>query len=140
MSDHAGSDDAQEFDDLEELGAEGDHTPVPFIGRRRLLTLGAVLALGAAIGIGLEQFEGDDNDDREGGGRAMRDAAARGFGPTPFLTPNASFFRIDTAYTLPQVDAATWSVSVGGMVDNPLTLTLAQLRAMPQVERTITLS
>ena len=132
--------DSDDLEELEELGAEGDHTPVPFIGRRRLLTLGAVLALGAAIGIGLEQFEGDDNDDREGGGRAMRDAAARGFGPTPFLTPNASFFRIDTAFTLPKVDASTWTVEVGGMVDHPLTLTLAQLRAMPQVERTITLS
>jgi DMSO/TMAO reductase YedYZ molybdopterin-dependent catalytic subunit len=134
------TDDHDDQDELEALGAEGDHTPIRFIGRRRLLTLGAVLAIGAAIGIGLEQFEGDDGDDRDGGGRSMRDAAARGFGPTPFLTPNASFFRIDTAFTLPTIDAAAWTISVGGLVDTPLTLTLAQLRAMPQVERTITLS
>lgn len=137
--------DADALDDdrleLEELGAEGDHSPIRFMGRRRLLTLGVVLTAAAAIGIALESNEGEGDDERpDGGGRSMRDASGRGVGIAPFITPTSSFFRIDTAQTLPTVDASDWKISVAGLVDTPLTLTLAELKAMPQVERTITLS
>ena len=60
--------------------------------------------------------------------------------PTPFVTPNSSFYRIDTAYSVPQVVADTWSLTIHGMVAKPLTFTLADLLAMPLIERYITLA
>ena len=60
--------------------------------------------------------------------------------PTPFVTPNSSFYRIDTAYSVPQVVADTWSLRIYGMVDKPVTFTLADLLAMPLIERYITLA
>ena len=61
-------------------------------------------------------------------------------GAVPFRTPNADFYRVDTALTVPSVDAETWSLRVHGMVDTPLTLSYADLLAMPLVERDITLT
>lgn len=60
-------------------------------------------------------------------------------GLTPVVTPNASFYRIDTALVVPQVDPETWSLSIGGMVERPLRFTLEELLALPQVEADITL-
>ena len=60
--------------------------------------------------------------------------------PTPFITPSAQFYRIDTAYSVPQVVADKWSLRIYGMVDHPVTFTLADLLAMPLIERYITLA
>ena len=60
-------------------------------------------------------------------------------GLTPVVTSNASFYRIDTALVVPQVDPETWSLSIGGMVQRPLRFTLEELLALPQVEADITL-
>ncbi|MSR22960.1 MAG: sulfite oxidase [Gemmatimonadetes bacterium] len=40
-------------------------------------------------------------------------------------------------YAVPEVDAATYSLRVDGLVQQPLTFTLEQLRALPRVERTV---
>ncbi len=61
-------------------------------------------------------------------------------GAVPFHTPNADFYRVDTALTVPKVDAETWSLRVHGMVDRPVTLSYADLLEMPLVERDITLT
>ena len=61
-------------------------------------------------------------------------------GAAPFYTPNADFYRVDTALTVPQVDAATWSLRISGMVDRPLTLSFEELLRRPLVERDITLT
>ena len=61
-------------------------------------------------------------------------------GITPIVIPNDSFYRIDTALLVPQVDASTWQLKVTGMVDNPLTFTYDQLTAMPLFEQYVTLS
>ena len=45
------------------------------------------------------------------------DPAAGVPGSMPFFTPNADFYRVDTALTVPQVDAESWSLTVHGMVD-----------------------
>jgi len=60
-------------------------------------------------------------------------------GLTPLVTPNARFYRIDTALVVPQVDPQGWTLSVDGMVDRPLQLSLEDLLALPQVEADITL-
>jgi DMSO/TMAO reductase YedYZ molybdopterin-dependent catalytic subunit len=65
-------------------------------------------------------------------------SAADGF--VPFITPNADFYRIDTAQSFPNIDIKTWKMDVKGMVNKPVSLTYADLLAMPQVERTMTLA
>ncbi len=59
---------------------------------------------------------------------------------TPMVVPNDEFYRIDTALVVPQVDPATWKLSIGGMVDEPFELTFDELLAMDQVEEAVTLS
>ncbi|TFH19454.1 MAG: molybdopterin-binding oxidoreductase [Acidimicrobiales bacterium] len=61
-------------------------------------------------------------------------------GLTPFVTPIKDFYRIDTALVVPQVSKDSWSLKIGGMVDNPLEISFADLLARPQVERYVTLS
>ena len=58
----------------------------------------------------------------------------------PYVTPNRSFYRIDTALVLPQVDPETWTLKIHGRVRNPITLTFDQLMARPMVERYVTLA
>lgn len=60
-------------------------------------------------------------------------------GLSPLVTPNAEFYRIDTALDVPQVVPGTWRLQVEGMVRNPFTLSYTDLLAMPQVESDITL-
>ncbi|MEM7141603.1 MAG: molybdopterin-dependent oxidoreductase [Actinomycetota bacterium] len=57
-----------------------------------------------------------------------------------FITPNNTFYRIDTALSVPQVDPDSWSLSITGMVDNPYTLTFDEILAMDLEEHVITLS
>ena len=61
-------------------------------------------------------------------------------GMTPPVTPNDDFYRIDTALTPPTVDVTNWSLSISGKVDNPFTLTYADLMAMPQIQKRVTLA
>ena len=61
-------------------------------------------------------------------------------GIASYLTPNDTFYRIDTALSVPQVDPDTWSLNFSGMVDNPYTLTFDEILAMELEEHTVTLS
>ncbi len=61
------------------------------------------------------------------------------FDETPYITPNDEFYRIDTALSFPNVDIDNWSFKIDGMVDTPMKFTYADLLALPQVERTVTL-
>jgi DMSO/TMAO reductase YedYZ molybdopterin-dependent catalytic subunit len=61
-------------------------------------------------------------------------------GLSPYLVPNADFYRIDTALVVPQIDVASWKLSVTGMVDHPFTVTFDDLQRMAQVEEAVTLS
>ena len=60
-------------------------------------------------------------------------------GLTPFLTSNASFYRVDTDLVLPQVSPETWTLRIDGMVDTELEITFAELLKMPLTEADITL-
>lgn len=113
-----------------------------FVGTAALVAAGTVVAGGGAAGLR----------------RARSDAAARsrdavrlpapsdpakplpaGLGPG-FSTPNADFYRVDTALTVPQVDVSTWRLRIRGRVDRPLTFTFAELLERPLIERDITLN
>ncbi|MGZ8766428.1 MAG: molybdopterin-dependent oxidoreductase [Acidimicrobiia bacterium] len=61
-------------------------------------------------------------------------------GLTPFITPNADFYRIDTALIVPTVTAEEWRLRVHGMVERELTLDFEQLTARPLIERDVTLA
>jgi DMSO/TMAO reductase YedYZ molybdopterin-dependent catalytic subunit len=57
-----------------------------------------------------------------------------------FVTPNDSFYRIDTALVVPQVSKDSWRLRISGLVDNELEVTFDDLLARPQIERYVTLS
>ncbi|HLU32062.1 MAG TPA: molybdopterin-dependent oxidoreductase, partial [Acidimicrobiia bacterium] len=59
---------------------------------------------------------------------------------SPVVTPNAEFYRIDTALSVPSVDTDSWSLVIHGMVDQPFELTYEDLLGMDLVERFVTLS
>jgi DMSO/TMAO reductase YedYZ molybdopterin-dependent catalytic subunit len=61
-------------------------------------------------------------------------------GVTPFRTPNADFYRVDTRLDVPIVEVDGWSLKIDGMVDHELELSFDDLLAMPLVERDITLT
>jgi DMSO/TMAO reductase YedYZ molybdopterin-dependent catalytic subunit len=61
-------------------------------------------------------------------------------GLTPFTTPNADFYRIDTALTVPQVPIDTYRLAVTGMVDRELRLSYADLLDRELVESDITIT
>ncbi|MEU8762869.1 molybdopterin-dependent oxidoreductase [Streptomyces sp. NPDC048659] len=62
-------------------------------------------------------------------------------GITAFTTPNADFYRVDTALTVPMIDAATWRLRIHGTgVARSRTYTLDELLARPLIERDITLT
>ncbi|MEW2459981.1 molybdopterin-dependent oxidoreductase [Microbacterium sp. NPDC047426] len=61
-------------------------------------------------------------------------------GLAPVVTPNAEFYRIDTALIVPRVDPADWSLRIHGMVDREVVLTWEELLALPLVEADVTLA
>nr|WP_235492746.1 MULTISPECIES: molybdopterin-dependent oxidoreductase [unclassified Leifsonia] len=57
-----------------------------------------------------------------------------------YVTPNAEFYRIDTALQVPSVDPSTWKLRIVGMVENETEITWDQLLALPLTEHLATLS
>ena len=60
-------------------------------------------------------------------------------GISPFYTPNATFYRVDTALVVPQVTTAQWQLRIHGMVDKPVTISFDELIERPQIQRDITI-
>jgi DMSO/TMAO reductase YedYZ molybdopterin-dependent catalytic subunit len=50
------------------------------------------------------------------------------------VTPTYLFYRIDINPIVPFVDATSWNLNVKGLVNNPLSLTYEEIKAMPSVE------
>lgn len=71
------------------------------------------------------------------------DVLARRIMPAPGtrdeLTSNEDFYRIDINTRPPEVDGAGWTLQVDGLVEQPLALTLDDLRTFPAVSQVITL-
>jgi len=61
-------------------------------------------------------------------------------GLSSFITPNGSFYRVDTALLLPQVDPSTWQLRIHGMVQREVTITFAELLRRPLIEAYVTLT
>jgi sulfite oxidase len=54
------------------------------------------------------------------------------------ITPNDAFF-VRSHFPVPELDPQSWRLEVSGLVASPLTLSLAELAAMPQVQAVHTL-
>ena len=61
-------------------------------------------------------------------------------GISPFFTPNADFYRIDTALSVPQVPIESWRLSIKGLVDRSIELSYDDLLQRDLVESDITLT
>ncbi|HEY4718710.1 MAG TPA: molybdopterin-dependent oxidoreductase [Anaerolineales bacterium] len=60
-------------------------------------------------------------------------------GTRPELTSNEDFYRIDINTRPPQVDESVWRLQVNGLVDNPLQMSLQDLRNMPPQTQILTM-
>jgi DMSO/TMAO reductase YedYZ molybdopterin-dependent catalytic subunit len=123
--------------------------------RRSLLQAGGALAIGSFVigAFGRYLLEGQRTPTAQEGGLptapkpadlppgtdlATADLSAAGL--TPIVMPNASFYRIDTAFVVPTVDRPSWTLKVTGLVDREVTLTYDQLVALPIVEQYVTIA
>lgn len=118
-------------------------------GRRAVLTSGAVLAAGVVVA-GLGRWGQQRWSTAVQRLAVLLPTPMRRRPPVPadppvpglasLITPNDRFFRIDTAFTVPRVDVATWRLRVTGMVERELSFTFDELLERPHVEADITLS
>jgi DMSO/TMAO reductase YedYZ molybdopterin-dependent catalytic subunit len=126
-------------------------TPTEWDRRRFLVAGGATVAVAAVAGAGATARERQRVSrlraatkaplpSLDGGGTPPSIPADATLSPvSPFITPNTDFYRIDTAFSFPRIDVANWRCDIKGMVATPFSVTYAELLAMPQVERVITL-
>jgi DMSO/TMAO reductase YedYZ molybdopterin-dependent catalytic subunit len=134
------------------LGCSDATEPVARVDRRRFLVATGATAAGAAvIGVSGRRLatSSDVAEQRSElvlprAERALEpignEVAAPVAGASPFSTPNADFYRIDTALTVPRVSVDSWSLDVTGMVGRELSLSYAELTARPIVEADVTLT
>ncbi|MEZ5322821.1 MAG: molybdopterin-dependent oxidoreductase [Microthrixaceae bacterium] len=67
------------------------------------------------------------------------DVGFRVDGAAPYVTANTDFYRIDTALSAPRVDAQTWRLDIGGLVERPFSIDYRELLSLPSVEEAVTL-
>ncbi|MDH6242839.1 molybdopterin-dependent oxidoreductase [Mycobacterium sp. OTB74] len=121
-------------------------------GRRRTLTAVCLLAAGAAAGVvgtRLNQLASSVASDRNAFVPPTPTAPPPSIPPSvqpaavdlpPFITPNADFYRIDTALTVPQVDRQSWTLRIHGMVDREVTYRFDDLKQFEPVDKVVTLT
>jgi DMSO/TMAO reductase YedYZ molybdopterin-dependent catalytic subunit len=61
-------------------------------------------------------------------------------GITPYVVPNADFYRIDTALVVPQLDTRGWKLRVHGLVDREVELDWDALMSKPMRQALVTLT
>jgi DMSO/TMAO reductase YedYZ molybdopterin-dependent catalytic subunit len=129
-----------------------DPGPSGWPARRRFLTTSGLAVVSAAAGalIGRELITRHNVSAARAALRFPRPAVAAP--PLPpgsdlhipglssFITPNGSFYRVDTALLLPEVDPATWQLRIHGMVQREVTLTFDELLRRPLIEDYVTLT
>ena len=102
-------------------------------GRRRVLTA-------VPVGIGLVSLGALAYELLPGWYRAVFAPPESGLtGVSPAITPVGNFYVVSKNFVDPVVDAPTWRLHVGGMVDKPITLTLDELRGLPSASEYLTL-
>lgn len=132
--------------------ATDDAAPRKTLGRRRFLLNSVVVAVGAVVagagGVALARRV-DVTASRQRVGELVPTtpappippgAAFPELGTPPFLTPAADFYRIDVNLEVPQLRAEDATLRITGLVDEPLEFTFDDIRSMPLVEQTITMT
>ena len=61
-------------------------------------------------------------------------------GLSDYITPIDDFYRIDTALRVPRVDPTTWTLTIDGMVDTPLTIDYDSLLAEESIATPVTIA
>jgi hypothetical protein len=126
---------------LRVIEPRGDTVDPSGVNRRRLLQAGSVVAGFAVLGTFLgRSWQHERNLARARNALTLPTPASPapplapgtdlGKGAVPFVTPNAKFYRVDTALAVPEVDPRTWTLQVHGRVDREITLTYSQLAQM----------
>ncbi|MBC9719264.1 molybdopterin-dependent oxidoreductase [Streptomyces sp. TRM66268-LWL] len=125
------------------------------LGRRRfVLATAGVAAFSTGAGFAARRLNATTAADAEASRAAVRLPAPaspapelpRGVqvkapGTVPFTTPNRDFYRVDTALTVPRLDADRWRLRLHGKgVDAPVTLDFADLLRRDLIERDITMT
>ena len=139
-----------------ETSATGEPAPrlgatAPSYGRRSFLATGAVAAAGAAAGGLAGHLLSQRSTVTRSRALVRIPPPAKQLPPlaasddlhipglSPFLTPNGSFYRVDTALIIPQVQPGSWRLRVHGMVNRELSITFDDLLRRPLTEADIAL-
>ncbi|OPX09696.1 molybdopterin-dependent oxidoreductase [Mycobacterium sp. AT1] len=133
--------------------AEGSSSAGPDRGRRLSMVTFGLIGAGAVTGVAgalLNRLNSSVADDRtaftlptpKGTPAPVVPPGVQpaGFTQTPFITPNADFYRIDTALSVPQVSRGDWRLRIHGMVDREVTLSFDDLQRFELVEQIVTLT
>ncbi|WP_372593066.1 molybdopterin-dependent oxidoreductase [Actinotalea sp.] len=132
----------------------GDERPSTAAGASRRTFLRTAMAVG--VGTALSTAAGSIVSGARSTATAVRrillPTAARPAPPVPLdaqspvagvvdvVTATEDFYRIDTAFTVPQIDANSWELRVHGLVDREIRLTFDDLLARDLVESYVTLT
>ena len=102
-------------------------------GRRRVLSA-------VPVGIGVASFAALVYELVPGWYDAIFNAPGSSLtGASPAITPVGDFYVVSKNFVDPVVDATSWRLSIGGMVDNPTGMTLDYLRGLPATTQYVTL-
>jgi DMSO/TMAO reductase YedYZ molybdopterin-dependent catalytic subunit len=129
-----------------------ENSPDAGVTRRRFLTwaggAGAIGAFAAVGGFALQSADRVVTAVRETFTLPAPDVSAPPVSPgaelgidglAPVITPNAEFYRIDTALQVPNIDPAAWRLRIHGLVENEIELGWDELIALPLEESYTTL-
>jgi DMSO/TMAO reductase YedYZ molybdopterin-dependent catalytic subunit len=116
------------------------------VPRRRFLAGGGA-AVAALVGSWLSGVSGQAAEARAqvalpaaGPAPGLAGASLDVPGLSPYVVPNAAFYRIDTALVVPRLDTAAWSLKVVGEVEHEVTLDWATLLSKPMQQALVTLT
>ena len=142
---------------LHRLGAtpradDAEARPPRILARRRFLVGSAGVAAGAAVAAAAGSVL-ERRVDVAASRRALgplvpstpappipADAAFPHLGTPTFLTPSADFYRIDINLSVPQLRAEDATLRITGLVDREVKFSFDEIRRMPLVEKTITMT
>ncbi|WP_431220753.1 molybdopterin-dependent oxidoreductase [Leifsonia xyli] len=123
------------------------------VSRRRFVGAAAATTAGGALALGVAQAAAGGFRAASAARAAIRlPSPARTAPPipagasfdipglSPIVTPNADFYRIDTALQVPGIDPNAWRLRITGMVEHEVELTFAELLKLPLEESTTTLT
>lgn len=121
-------------------------------GRRRFLVMSAGIVAGAGVAAGGGQLLANRIGVKDSSAALGPLTPAMPAPPIPagadfaqlgtprFITSNSDFYRVDTLLSVPRVRAEDWRLRIHGAVDDEVVLRYADIRRMPLVERTVTIT